>query len=179
MSANLPQLCCRLTCLHLGQFRVERTGQSYLLRIDGGTLRGNACQHLLMAEGRNLVGRIPDEPFLRLCYHIAHLVGRLVLLTGILTEVTHTIGNQLATFQGVQPSVRKQVGYVHAVQLSYALRLTHLLVERIHPPGDILCHQRLLICLEFKLSFLPTDATSSQHGAHHCYHDFLLHIFCF
>ena len=106
---------------------------SYLLGIDGGPHGVDTCQHFLMQQGGNAVGRVVDEPILNGSSPVAQLLWTTGLLHGELREMSDAIGYQLSTLGSVQPSLLvKELIHIHTLQLGNASRLRHPVVEFVY-----------------------------------------------
>ena len=86
-----------------------------------------------MEEGGDAVGGVVLQPVLHGHHHIADGVRIAWFLEGKLREVADAIGNQFATFRGVELSLFiEEFVHIHALQLGDALFLRHLGVELIN-----------------------------------------------
>ncbi len=86
-----------------------------------------------MEEGGDAIGGIVLQPVLHGDHHIADGVRIAWLLEGKLREVADAIGDQFATFRGVELSlVVEEFVHIHTLELCDALFLRHLGIELIN-----------------------------------------------
>ena len=132
-TAHFPHHSACLLRLQLCQLRVERTGLTYLLWIDGSTQRVHPREHLFVEQCRYAVGGVVHQPVLNGCSPVPQYVRVSWLLHSKLGEVADAERYQLTALGSVQPSLLiEKLVHIHTSQLRDALFLRHLGIELIH-----------------------------------------------